>query len=166
MGSSLSKGRAFDDRLYGQLEFQFNFSKGGDSWKGKIERHFFSKVPAIHMLLQWVEREESPITGASLAAAVGDGLTEWDRDGSSRDCTQDLNCALWGFLSNCLSGEAKTICRQGGAAMVNKGVDAWRRIVRYIDHRRGIRLELKRNKWRTLRSRPIKSLEGVTIGIA
>ena len=52
MGSSLSKGRAFDDRLYGQLEFQFNVSKGGDSWKGMIEMYFFSKVPAIHMLSQ------------------------------------------------------------------------------------------------------------------
>ena len=50
--------------------------------------------------------------------------------------------------------------------MVNNGVDAWRRIVRYIDNRRGIRLEFMRNKWRTLRSRPIKSLEGMTIGIA
>ena len=56
--------------------------------------------------------------------------------------------------------------RQGGMATVNTGVDAWRRIVRYIDHGRGIRLELMRNRWRTIRSRPIKSLEAVTIGIA
>ena len=53
-----------------------------------------------------------------------------------------------------------------GLATVNEGVDAWRRIVRYIDHGRGIRFELMRNKWRTIRSRPIKSLEAVTIGTA
>ena len=51
-------------------------------------------------------------------------------------------------------------------ATVNKGVDAWRRIICYIDHGRGIMLELMRNKWRTIRSRPIKSLEAVTIGMA
>ena len=51
-------------------------------------------------------------------------------------------------------------------ATVNKGVDAWRRIVRYIDHGRGIRVELMRNKLLNIRSRPIKSPEAVTIGIA
>ena len=71
-----------------------------------------------------------------------------------------------GFLSIFLSGEAETILRQGSTATVNKGVDAWRRIVRYIDQWRGIRFELVRNKCRTIRSRPIKSLEDVTIGIA
>ena len=166
MGSCLSKGRAFDDRLCGQPEFQFNGSKGGDAWRGKTERYFISKVPALHMLLQWAERQEGVITDDLLAEAVGDGLTEWDRDGTAKNYTQELNCALWGFLSNCLSGEAEIIFRQGGTATVNKGVDAWRRIVRYIDHGRGIRLELMRNKWRTIRSRPIKSLEAVTIGIA
>ena len=50
------------------------------------------------MLLQWAEREEGVITDDLLAAAVGDGLAEWDRDGGSRDYTQELNCALWCFL--------------------------------------------------------------------
>ena len=99
MGSSLSKGRAFDDQRYGQLEFQFNFSKGGDSCKGKIERYFFSKVPARHMLFHWAER-----------------------DGISRDYMQELNCAMWGFLSNAVSGEAETIFKQAG---ILRGVEAW-----------------------------------------
>jgi len=68
-----------------------------------------------------------------------------------------------GFLSNALSGEAETILKQAG---VLKGVEAWRRVVRYIDHGRGIRLEIMRNKMRHLRSKAIKTLEGVTIGIA
>ena len=76
MGSCLSKGRAFDDRLCGQPGLQFNGSKGGDAWRGKIERYFISKVPALHMLLQWAEREEGVITDDLLAAAVGDGLIE------------------------------------------------------------------------------------------
>ena len=76
------------------------------------------------MLLQWAEREEGVITDDLIAAAVGDGLAEWDRGGGSRDYTQELNCALGGFLLNCLPGEADTIVRQGGMATVNKGVDA------------------------------------------
>ena len=70
------------------------------------------------------------ITDKLLAAAIGGGLTDWDRDGTLRNYTQELNCAIWGFLSNCFSGEAETIFRQGGMATVNKGVDAWRRIAR------------------------------------
>ena len=73
MGDSLLKGRAFDDRMCGQAEFQFNGSKGGDAWRGKVERYFISKIPALHMLLQLVEREEGVITDELLAAAVGDG---------------------------------------------------------------------------------------------
>ena len=102
MGNSLSTGRAFDDRLCGQVEFQFNESKGGDSWCGKVERFFISKSPALHMMLQLAEREEGVITDKMLAAAVGDGLTEWDRDGTIRNYTQELNCAICGFFSNFL----------------------------------------------------------------
>ena len=91
MGNSVSKGRAFDDRMCGQAEFQFNGSKGGDAWRGKVERYFISKIPALHMLLQWAERQEGVITDDLLANAVGDGLTEWDRDGTIKNYTQELN---------------------------------------------------------------------------
>ena len=77
-----------------------------------MERYLISKVPALHMLLQWAEREEGVITDDLLAAAVGDGLTEWDRDGACRDYTQQLNCFLLGFLWNCLS-TASSIIRRG-----------------------------------------------------
>ena len=47
------------------------------------------------------------------------------------------------------------------------GLDAWRRVVRFIDHGRDIRLETLRNEVRTIRSRYlIKSLEEVVVGIA
>ena len=66
-----------------------------------------------------------------------------------------LNCAIWGFLSNAVSDEAKTIPKQ---AWILKGVEAWRRIVRYIDHWRDIRLEIMRSKMRHMRFNSIKTL--------
>ena len=62
-----------------------------------------------------------------------------------------------------MSGEAEIILKQ---ADVLKGVEAWRRIIRYIDHGRGIQLEIMRNRMRHLRSKAIKILEGIPIGIA
>ena len=48
MGSCLAKGRAFDDRLCGQLEFQFNGSKGGDAWRGKTEIFYLEGPSPAH----------------------------------------------------------------------------------------------------------------------
>ena len=159
---ALTTGRAFDDRISLQDEFKFNGSKG-DVWKGKIERYFFSRVPAIHELFNWAEKEDGPISDERLDEAVGDGLTKFERDGTSTNHLNSLDCAIWGFLSNAVSGEAETILKQAGTL---KGVEAWRRIVRFIDHGRDIRLEIMRNKMRHLRAKTIKTLEGVTIGIA
>ena len=90
---ALATGRAFDDRVSIQDEFKFNGAKG-DVWKGKIERYFFSRVPAVYELFSWAEREEGPITDDRLREAVGDGLTTTDRDGNATDHTQALNCAI------------------------------------------------------------------------
>ena len=46
------------------------------------------------------------------------------------------------------------------------GIDAWRRITRLIDNGRRIRLEQLRNEMRMIRAYPIKSLEGVVVGVA
>ena len=47
------------------------------------------------------------------------------------------------------------------------GIEAWRRLVRYIDHGREIRLETLRNEVRMIRGRfVIKNLEDVVVGIA
>ena len=46
------------------------------------------------------------------------------------------------------------------------GIDAWRRVVRYIDHGRSIRLETLRDEVRALHLKPIRNVEGVAVGIA
>ena len=42
----LAHGKLFDDRVTAQEEFKFSGHKGGDTWKGKVERYVISKVPA------------------------------------------------------------------------------------------------------------------------
>ena len=46
------------------------------------------------------------------------------------------------------------------------GIDAWRRLVRQVDHGRGIRLEMLRLEVQELHARPIKSLEAIEEGVA
>ena len=73
------------------------------------------------------------------------------------------NAEIWGFLSNAVSGTAETIFKR--SAVLN-GLDAWRRLVRYIDHGRPIRLENLRREVRQLHLKPIKNLEGIDEGVA
>ena len=51
------------------------------------------------------------------------------------------------------------------AEMLN-GVDAWRRIVRHVDHGKAIYLETLRREKNEIHQRPIKSLEAVEEGVA
>ena len=46
------------------------------------------------------------------------------------------------------------------------GIVAWRRLVRQVDHGRGIRLEMLRREVQELHTRPIKSLEAIKEGVA
>ena len=46
------------------------------------------------------------------------------------------------------------------------GIDAWRRLVRQVDHGRGIRLEILRREVQELHATPIKSLEAIEEGVA
>ena len=153
-----SKYGLFDDKLTAQSEYKFDGSKGGDSWKGKIERYFISKVPALKNIFIWAEKIDMEVVDETLLerAVV-------KPDGMDRTQMELLNSAIWGFLSGCLGGEAETMFKQ--AESLN-GIDAWRRVVRYIDHGRSIRLETLRDEVRALHTKPIKNVEHVAVGIA
>ncbi len=153
-----SKCGLFDDKLTAQDEYKFDGSKGGDKWKGKVERYFISKVPALKNIFIWAEKSDMEIIdeGLFVRAVVR-------HDGMDKTQMELVNSAIWGFLSGCLGGEAETMFKQ--AEMLN-GIDAWRRVVRYIDHRRSIRLETLRDEVRALHLKPIKNVEGVAVGIA
>ena len=152
----IETGRLFEDKMASQDGFQFDGQKGGDRWKGKVERYFISKAPALKAILTWAEKSDMAIiTEALLEKAVGQAMTLLQRE--------TVNGAIWGFLSNCVSAEAETMFKR---AETLNGIDAWRRLVRHIDHGRSIRLEAPRTEVRSLHLKPIKSLEAVAIGIA
>ena len=46
------------------------------------------------------------------AAAVGFGFTTWGREGGETNHASGLNGAIWGFLSDCVSGEAQAMFKQ------------------------------------------------------
>ena len=159
---SLGSNRIFDDRVSVQDDFRLDGRKNGHQWKSKTERYLISKVPALSQILRWAEREETAITPAKLREAVGRGLCTIDRDGT-HDQTDALSSALWGFLSNCITGEAEVMFKQAEQCA---GLDAWRRVIRFIDNGRTIHLEQLRNDMRMIRTFPIKNLEGVAVGVA
>ena len=149
--------RLFDDRMAAQPAFQFDGSKGGAAWKSKIERYLMSKIPALSELLHWAERYEGEkIDEAFLVRATfGSGLDQ--------PRIANLNSSIWGFLSAFISGEAETIFKGADAL---QGIDAWRRLIAYIDHGKNIKLEGMRTDMKMLHTRTIKNLETVLIGIA
>ena len=149
-------GRLFEDKMTAMDDFRFDGQKGGDRWKGRLERYFISKSPALKAVLTWAEKENMEVVTQQLFEEVaGHALDTRQREA--------LNAAIWGFLSNCISGEAETIFKR--AESLN-GLDAWRRLVRHIDHGRAIRLEALRTEVRSIHLKPIKSLEQVALGIA
>ena len=66
-----------------------------------------------------------------------------------------FNNQVWGFLSNCVSAWADIIFRGTDDL---QGIDFWRRIIRYIDHGKSIKLEQMRREMKTQHLKPIKSL--------
>ena len=146
----------FDEKLTLQAEYKFDGIKGGIAWKGKLERYFISKAPILKELLEWAESEDmETVTVDMFKQAVGTRMTD----------TQVLtvNAELWGFLSGALSGTAETMFKR---AETLNGLDAWRRMARFVDNGRAIRLETLRREVKTMHLRPIKNLEAVNEGIA
>ena len=78
-------GMISDTRIACQLEFQISAHKGGDQWKGNTDRYIIPVVLAAHALFTWAGRHSDPITKERCEAAVGFGLTTWDREGAEVD---------------------------------------------------------------------------------
>ena len=112
----------------------------GDAWKQRIRRHFPASVYALNGIFHWAERlpEHVKLTPQLLDLAVGDGLTEQQKT--------NLEAALWGFLSHAVTGEAETIFNR---APELAGLQAWRLLVSFIEHGRGIRLANLRTEMKT-----------------
>ena len=85
------------------------------------------------------------------------------RYGPPTDHMAEPDTAVWRCLSNCTGGETKVLFKQTGRL---EGIQAWRRILRFIDHSSdGICKQLRREV-RMARSHHIRSLVHVTMRIA
>ena len=147
----------FDDKLTNQPSFCFDGQKGGVAWKTKLGNYFISKCPALKQLLAWAEKYNGETISFELLARATAGTP------MAPALLESVNGQLWGFLSNAVSAEADTVYK--GAEDLN-GFDAWRRLIRYITHGAGIRLEMMRTEMKHSYAKPIKNIESVAIGIA
>ena len=152
LGAIGFKDRAiFDDKVANSAEYKFNGTKDGVAWKIKMERYFITRAPVLQKILEFAELEDMNVISVDrFRQAVGHHLTE--------EQLLNVNVSLWGFLGQCLTGSAETLF--DGAETLN-GIDAWRRIIRHIDHGREIHLEVLRREMKTLRTRVIKDVQGV-----
>ncbi|MDP6215213.1 MAG: hypothetical protein QGI41_09785, partial [Acidimicrobiales bacterium] len=108
-------------------------------------------------LLKWAEKYEGEDIDDELLKKAVAGTAMYS------ELLHNVNSSLWGFISNCVSAEAETIFK---TANTLQGVDAWRRLVRYIEHGKEIRLETLRREVKLLHTKPITSLDKVEEGVA
>ncbi len=157
LGAIAHKDRpVFDQKMTLQEEFKFNGVKDGMKWKDKVERYFISCAPVLLDVLVWAERQDNDIiTSEKFQYALSRTMTV--------DQVLNLNAALWGFLSCVVSGSADTMFKR--ATRLN-GIDAWRRLVRHIDHGRELRLNDLRREMKQRHLRPMKNLQEVEQGVA
>ena len=157
LGSVGYKDRSiFDEKFTMQEEYRFNGVKNGEQWKIKLERYFIARAPILKEILEFAEREDmQEITVQRFRQAAGHALTE--------EQMQNVNAAIWGFLAGCLTGSAEALFER---AETLNGLDAWRRVVRHIDHGREIHLETLRREMKTMHNRAIRDIHGVEEGIA
>ena len=157
LGAITFKDRSlFDDKVMLSAEYHWDGTKGGANWKSRVERYFITKAPVLRELLEWAEAQDAAtISEAQVVEATSRRLTE--------EQAMAVNAQIWGFLSGCLRGTAETMFRRADCL---NGIDAWRRLVRQVDHGRGIRLEMLRREVQDLHARLIKSLEAVEEGVA
>ena len=149
----------FDDKLANQVGLCFDGHKCGPAWKTKLGNYFISKCPAARVLLNWAESFE----GESIPPQVLMEIASKPGSTMVPPLMDSFNNQMLRFFSNCLSAEAQTIFRGSDDL---QGIDAWRSIVRYIDHGKSIQLEQMRREMKTQHLKPIKNFESVAIGIA
>ena len=147
----------FDVKMTQQDNFKFNGNKDGVKWKVAVERYFISCAPVLMAIFEWAEKAENEpgISVEDFQRAVGPKL--------SHQQVLNANAQLWGFLSNLISGSAETIFKR--ATKLN-GLDAWRRLVRHIDHGAELRLDSLKREMKIAQNKPIKTLNDVELGVA
>ena len=146
----------FDEKMATSEDYKFNGIKGGVAWKTRLERYFIARALVLHDILEFAELEDmTEVTLDRFKHAVSGFLSE--------DQVVAVNAAIWGFLAGCVSGAAEAIFDT--ADQLN-GLDAWRRLVRHIDHGREIHVEMLRREMKHTQNLVIKDIFGIEEGIA
>jgi hypothetical protein len=150
----------FDHQMTLQDEFKFNGVKDGYTWKGKVENYMMACAPVMMEILRWAERQNmEPIKWETVSYAVSSKMTE--------DQAASMVTQVWGFLAAVVSGSADTMFKRADLVVGEmNGVDAWRRLVRHIDHGADSRLDELRHEMKMIHLKPMKALADVEQGVA
>ena len=150
----------FDHKMTLQDEMKFNGVKDGFKWKKKIEQYFITCAPVMMEISRWAERQDHrPIRAETFAYAVSHKMTE--------EQAANLTTQLWGFLAAVVSGSADTMFKRADKSVGEmNGIDAWRRLVRHIDHGLSLRLDDLRHEMKVMHLKPMKALADVEQGVA
>ena len=111
-------------------------------------------------VLKWAERQDNtPIRAETFSYAVSSRVTE--------DQASNLQTQIWGFLCAVVSGSADTMFKRADECVgAMNGIDAWRRLVRHIDHGRALRPDDLRHEMKLIHLKPIKTLADIEQGVA
>ena len=106
-------------------------------------------------IFKWAEKMDlTPIANETFSYAVSSRLTE--------EQGANLNTQLWGFLQAIVSGSAQTMFQRADESIGEmNGIDAWRRLIRHIDHGRDLRLDDLRHEMALMHLKPIMPLSDV-----
>ena len=150
----------FDHKMTLQDEYRFNGTKDGIKWKNKVHGYFVTCAPVLLEVLRWAEcQDQTPISNETFTYAVSMRLSE--------EQSANLTTQMWGFLAAVVSGSAETMFKRADRCVGEmNGIDAWRRLVRHIDHGRDIRLDDLRHEMKLMHLRTMKNLEDVEQGVA
>ena len=150
----------FDQKMTLQEEFKFNGSKDAYKWKTKVHGYFITCAPVLMDIFKWAEKMNmTPIKNETFNYAVSRELTE--------DQAANLNTQLWGFLGAVVSGSAQTMFLRADESIGEmNGIDAWRRLIRHIDHGLDLRLDDLKHEMKLAHMRPMKTLHEVEAGVA
>jgi hypothetical protein len=151
----------FDQKMTLQDEFKFNGkTENAFKWKTKVHGYFITCAPILLEIFRWAEKMDlTPIANETCSYAVSSRLTE--------EQGANLNTQLWGFLQAIVSGSAQTMFQRAEESIGEmNGIDAWRRLIRHIDHGRDLRLDDLKQEMKLATMKPIKTLQEIESGVA
>ena len=152
--------KVFETKFAQEKQNQWDGKADGHGLKEFIRCYLIGRMPQVKQVLRWAERQDhTPIKNETFSYAVSGRMTE--------EQAANLTTQLWGFLAAVVSGSAETIFKRADTSVGEmNGMDAWRRLVRHIDHRRDLRLQDLRHEMKLMHLKPTRTLQDIEQGVA